>query len=76
MGGALTAFPHLEVSGFFAWVSFSLFPHRFANQATHFISAYREGLLGAQAVWANKKYHGHSVLPPENILEAKDTILA
>ena len=31
--------------------------------------------MGAQAAWANKKYHGHHVLLPENILEARDTIL-
>ena len=32
---------------------------RFANQAAHFIVAYQEGLSGAQATWANQKYHGH-----------------
>ena len=31
------------------------------------MDAYKKGLNGAQAVWANQKYHGHCVLP-ENIL--------
>ena len=36
---------------------------RFTNQSARFISAYDKGLLGAQAAWANKKYHGHRTLP-------------
>ncbi|KAF8510735.1 hypothetical protein BU17DRAFT_55167, partial [Hysterangium stoloniferum] len=32
-----------------------------------FIDAYSKGLNGAQAVWANRKYHGHQVLL-DNIL--------
>jgi hypothetical protein len=51
------------------------FPHRFSNRAACFIAAYREGLLGPQAAWANKKYHGHRMLPPESILKAKNAIL-
>jgi len=31
------------------------------------MDAYRKGLTGAQAVWANRKYHGHRTLPPEAI---------
>jgi len=31
------------------------------------MDAYRKGLTGAQAVWANRKYHGHRTLPPEPI---------
>lgn len=27
------------------------------------MDAYRRGLSGKQAAWANKKYHGHRVLP-------------
>jgi hypothetical protein len=27
------------------------------------MDAYRQGLTGAEAVWANRKYHGHRVLP-------------
>jgi hypothetical protein len=46
---------------------------RFANQSAHFIAAYGEGLSGAQAAWANKKYHGHRTLPPEWILAAKNS---
>ena len=36
---------------------------RFANQAARFVlgfvSTYWEGLLGAQAAWVNRTYHGH-----------------
>ncbi|KAH9008825.1 hypothetical protein EDB84DRAFT_1280923 [Lactarius hengduanensis] len=39
-----------------------------------FITAYREGLSGAQAAWANKKYHGHRTLPPQCILEARNAM--
>ncbi|KIJ27201.1 hypothetical protein M422DRAFT_191323, partial [Sphaerobolus stellatus SS14] len=35
----------------------------FANQSARFMDAYRCGLTGAQAVWENKKYKGHRVLP-------------
>lgn len=27
------------------------------------MDAYRKGLNGVQASWANKKYHGHRTLP-------------
>ena len=47
---------------------------RFANRSTRFISAYRQGLSGAQAAWANKKYHGHRVLPPDMVALVKETI--
>ena len=47
---------------------------RFANRSAHFISAYCQGLSGAQAAWANKKYHGHHILPPEMIALMKETI--
>ena len=46
----------------------------FANRSARFISAYGEGLSGAQAGWANKKYHGHRVLPPEMVAEIKKSI--
>ncbi|KAF9504372.1 hypothetical protein BS47DRAFT_1374400 [Hydnum rufescens UP504] len=36
---------------------------RFANCSLRFMDAYRKGLNGSQAAWANKKYHGHRVLP-------------
>ena len=35
-----------------------------SNRATQFISAYSQGLTGAEAAWANQKYHGHQILPP------------
>ena len=47
---------------------------RFANRATRFISAYKEGLSGAQAAWANRKYYGHQTLPPEAIFKALSNI--
>ena len=47
------------------------FPNTNANRSAHFMDAYKKGLNGAQAVWANRKYHGHRVLP-ENILTKLD----
>ncbi|KIJ24075.1 hypothetical protein M422DRAFT_195149 [Sphaerobolus stellatus SS14] len=44
---------------------------RFANQSAQFMDAHRCGLTGAQAVWANKKYRGHRVLP-NTIMEELD----
>ncbi|KAI9439999.1 hypothetical protein H4582DRAFT_1773974, partial [Lactarius indigo] len=44
---------------------------RFTNCSACFIAAYREGLLGTQVAWANKKYHSHCTLPPQCILEAR-----
>ena len=35
-----------------------------SNRATQFIWAYSQGLTGAEAAWANQKYHGHRILPP------------
>ncbi|KIJ50563.1 hypothetical protein M422DRAFT_155317, partial [Sphaerobolus stellatus SS14] len=43
----------------------------FANWSAQFMDAYRCGLTGAQAVWANKKYRGHRVLP-DTIMEELD----
>jgi hypothetical protein len=47
---------------------------RFADRSARFISAYRLGLSGAQAAWANKKYHGHRILPPDMIALVKETV--
>jgi hypothetical protein len=49
--------------------------NRFANRSMDFISTYCQGLSGAQAVWANKKYHGHHTLPPDMVALVKKTIL-
>jgi len=49
---------------------------RFANRSAWFMSAYSEGLTGAQACWANKKYHGHHTLPPEMVAYIKQTVPA
>ncbi|KAI0309112.1 hypothetical protein OF83DRAFT_1166911 [Amylostereum chailletii] len=48
---------------------------RYANRSTRFIWGYGEGLTGAQAAWANKKYHGHRTLPPEMVAEVKLSIV-
>ena len=44
---------------------------RYANRAAGFISAYAQNLSGPEAVWANRKYHGHHVLPPSILAELK-----
>jgi hypothetical protein len=31
-------------------------------------------LSGAQAAWANKKYHGHRTLPPDMVAQVKKTV--
>ena len=49
-----------------------LTPIRFANCSARFINAYKRGLDGPQAAWANKKYHGHRVLL-DSIMQALDT---
>jgi len=38
---------------------------RFSNRSARFIDAYGQGLSGAEAAWANRRYHGHRSLPPE-----------
>ena len=48
---------------------------RFANRLAQFIHAYGGGLTGAQAAWANWKYHGHRTLPPELIMSVKSSII-
>ena len=45
--------------------------HRYANRAARFVNAYDQGLSGAQAAWANRKYHSHRTLPPDIIKEVK-----
>jgi hypothetical protein len=66
---------------FHLFVSFSESPHliffsRFANRSARFIAAYGEGLSGAQASWANKKYHSHRKLPPHCILDTRNAVNA
>ena len=55
-------------------ISSVVVPLRFADRSARFVAAYREGLSGAQAAWANKTYHGHRTLPPQAILDAKGAI--
>ncbi|TFY77605.1 hypothetical protein EWM64_g6409 [Hericium alpestre] len=47
---------------------------RYANRSARFISAYGQGLSGPQAAWANRRYHGHRVLPPEMVAEVKKSL--
>ncbi|KZT23590.1 hypothetical protein NEOLEDRAFT_1095990 [Neolentinus lepideus HHB14362 ss-1] len=42
---------------------------RFANRSRRFMDAYRKGLSGRQAAWANSKYHGHRILPQDILAE-------
>ncbi|KAF8225733.1 hypothetical protein L208DRAFT_413992 [Tricholoma matsutake] len=42
---------------------------RYANRSARFIDAYSKGLTGADAIWANQKYHGHRVLPASILAE-------
>lgn len=44
---------------------------RYANRAARFMDAYKRGLNGTQASWANRKFHGHRVLP-NSIMEDLD----
>ncbi|KAI0070612.1 hypothetical protein K474DRAFT_1687385 [Panus rudis PR-1116 ss-1] len=45
---------------------------RFANRSARFFSAYAQGLDGAEASWANRKYHGHRTLPSSMIAKASN----
>ncbi|PVF90974.1 hypothetical protein CPB86DRAFT_878752 [Serendipita vermifera] len=45
---------------------------RYWIRSLRFMDAYAKGLTGAQAVWANKRYHGHRTLP----MDIMETILA
>ncbi|KAF9517067.1 hypothetical protein BS47DRAFT_1371507 [Hydnum rufescens UP504] len=42
---------------------------RFANHSLWFMDAYQKGLNAAEAAWANKKYHGHQVLPESLMMD-------
>ncbi|QRV95331.1 DDE superfamily endonuclease [Ceratobasidium sp. AG-Ba] len=44
---------------------------RFFNKSQRYIDAYRHGLDGQMAAWANKKYHGHRMLPPSILREVE-----
>jgi hypothetical protein len=37
--------------------------YRYFNRSLRFAGMYREGLSGEQAVWANKKYQSHRMIP-------------
>jgi hypothetical protein len=63
-GESFVTFPFLGTKTFF----------RFADRSARFISAYRQGLSSAQALWANQKFHGHRVLPPDMVTFVKETV--
>ncbi|THU79940.1 hypothetical protein K435DRAFT_810298 [Dendrothele bispora CBS 962.96] len=46
----------------------------YANRSARYIHAYREGLDGAQAAWANCRYHGHRTLPPKMLKKAFEAL--
>ncbi|KAK0187864.1 hypothetical protein F5146DRAFT_1061075 [Armillaria mellea] len=50
-------------------------PHKqilqYANHSARFMDSYIQGLNGAQAAWANRRYHGHWTLPPEMAAKAR-----
>ena len=45
---------------------------RYANQSAWFIHVYSKSLLVGEAAWANRRYHGHQMLPPEMLKLAKE----
>ncbi|TFK39103.1 hypothetical protein BDQ12DRAFT_604225, partial [Crucibulum laeve] len=48
--------------------------HRYANRSARFISAYDIRLSGAEAAWANKRYHGHRTIPPPMLVHVQREI--
>jgi hypothetical protein len=52
-------------------LEYANFKYRYANRSARFIDAYSKGLTGADAVWANRKYHGHRILPASILAEVK-----
>ncbi len=78
----LMTFPLIKSEGmslfwsYFNTEAFCRFADRSKDRSARFISAYRQGLSGAQAAWANRKYHGHRVLPPDMVVFVKETIAA
>ena len=46
----------------------------YANRSACFISAYSQGLLGGEAAWASRKYHGHQTLPPSMVAKVKKAL--
>lgn len=52
-------------------LSHVLLSYRWANRATRHISAYALGLDGAEAAFANRKFHGHRMLPPDMVVSVR-----
>ncbi|KAG2036986.1 hypothetical protein BDR03DRAFT_864797 [Suillus americanus] len=55
------------------YVSWYLFH---GNRSLRFLDAYRRGLSGKQAAWANRKYRGHRTLPDSILRELDDEQIA
>lgn len=47
---------------------------RFANRSARFIDAYNARLSGTEAMWANRKYHGHRTLPPDMVTQLRQSL--
>ena len=47
---------------------------RFADRSTCFIFMYCHSLSSVQAAWANKKYHGHRILPLDMMALVKEMV--
>ncbi|KZP29609.1 hypothetical protein FIBSPDRAFT_727373 [Athelia psychrophila] len=58
---------HTLYSTFCYYTSSNLFL-RFATRSSRFTDAYEKGASRKLAVWANKQYSGHRVIPPEALM--------
>jgi hypothetical protein len=65
-----------ESSAFDSYLPSSWHSSSYANRSARFVSAYRAGLSGSQAIWANRKYHSHRTLPPEIVAEVKRSVIS
>ena len=75
---SLDSVPLIQIQRSISFVTFTshLIFSRFANHSAQFTTAYREGLSGAQASWANKRYHSHRTIPLQCIPSARDSVSA
>ncbi|KAF8589526.1 hypothetical protein K439DRAFT_1332732 [Ramaria rubella] len=66
-------YSYYSICGFFSLAVLHLRTHqsRYANCSAWFLSAYSQGLTGAEAVWANQKYHTHGAPPLSMVEEVK-----
>ncbi|KAH9904639.1 uncharacterized protein BXZ73DRAFT_61922 [Epithele typhae] len=59
-------------SKFYVSTHFDIPFRSFCSRSLRFMQHYHDGLNGAEAAWAAKKYSSHRVLPPGIILERAD----